>query len=649
MTGLELPSLPSAWRHFVEQGQLDPACVSETVAQSWIRSASNGVDPFNINDDDILTQRALRERVKQNKMLIEIAEPVMRDLYGVIRGTGFTVLLTDAEGYILTSLGDPDFVAKAQKIIMKVGANWNEAVRGTNAIGTALATEQPIRINGCEHFCRDNQFLGCYAAPIYGPEGKIAGVLDVSGDYQRAHPHTLAAVVSAASLIQNHMILVDTKQQLILACHRSSAIMESSGDGYICVDRNGLITHMNHSVARFFGKTSGDCIGRPFYVLLGEDRDGWTEMMESSEHLEKALQQRAKQLGLTYTVRSLRDDRGRWFGAVAAIKQNICRETVNSQYPTKYAFADIIGQSPNLIKAKKLAETAAQTDLTVLLQGETGTGKEVFAQSIHCTSPRCSGPFIAINCGALPRTLIESELFGYDAGAFTGARRGGQAGKFELAHNGTIFLDEIGEMPLEVQASLLRVLENRQITRIGGQKIIPVNIRIIAATNKDLAHEVELGNFRADLYFRLNVFSIDIPRLCERGDDIIALGLYFMQTVAGRMNKTVNRIAPEVEEIFSRYAWPGNVRELENVIERAISIADGPVITTDCLPEYLKKRADLPESVAESELNLRQLEEQAIVEAMKRYQGNISQVARAVGIGRNTLYRKIKAYNLDIL
>lgn len=652
-----LPKPSPAWQHFIEKRKLDQILVSEEVARSWIRCTKYGVDPYSLNDRDILNEKALRERIQREKQLMEIAAPVMQDLYGLIKGSGFVVLLTDSQGYILESLGDPDFVAKAQKILLMVGANWSEAARGTNAIGTSLAARRPLKIVGSEHYCRENHILTCSATPIWGPDGRILGVLDVSGDYHQASPHTLAMVASAASLIQNRLILHDTSKKLILACRQVSAMMDSASEGYICVDENGLITHINYYIARLLGFSPEECIGKPLSLILGKDNCA-ADILDRHGHLERVLQKTASRLGLTLTLRSIRDDRGRWFGAVAVLKEKVERaerggksvQVSRSGSFSLYTFADIVGRSQGMLEAHRLAEMAARTESTVLLQGETGTGKEIFAQAIHQASARCYGPFIAINCGALPRTLIESELFGYEGGSFTGARRGGSPGKFELANNGTIFLDEIGEMPLEVQASLLRVLDEHRIMRVGGQKTISVNIRVIAATNRDLGREVEKGTFRADLFYRLNVFNIKIPSLREREDDLFELADHFLRIMNVRLGKRIDRLAPEVEALLSNYSWPGNVRELRNVIERAASVARGTTITLDDLPEYLRKEQTPVMAEYEScpEFNLREREKQAILSAVKRFEGNLSQVARALGIGRSTLYRKIKEYDLKL-
>ncbi|TEB08107.1 Limonene hydroxylase [Pelotomaculum schinkii] len=647
MDGLNLSVTSPAWQQFVEKRQVDPATVSEIVLDSWRRCADYNVDPYHLNNE-ILGQRALRERLRENKQLLEIANPIINKLYVLLKESGYTVFLADNQGYILVSQGDPGFTAKAQKILLSVGANWHESVRGTNAIGTTLALKQPVHINSWEHYCRENHLIDCSAAPIWGPNGELLGVLDVTGDYQHAHPHTLALVVSAVSLIQHRLALSDSNRKLVIADLYTDTIMESSGEGYVCIDGSDKITRVNRRFAQTFGLLPEQCMGQPLASVLNEDGSAWTELLDGPGRLERLFRQASLRHGFTYSIRSIWGKKQHWLGAVASIKnvKQPRQQTPAIANATHYTFADIIGRSHRLQNAKRLAELASRIDSTVLLQGETGTGKEMFAQSIHHASNRREGPFVAVNCGSLPKTLIESELFGYEEGSFTGARRGGRQGKFELANGGTIFLDEIGDMPLDIQASLLRVLEEHKVVRVGGQRPVSVDIRIIAATNKNLAEEAARGNFRPDLFYRLNVLSIDIPSLHDREDDIMELAEYFMKTISHRLGKVVNQISYGVKVLFQSYNWPGNVRELENIIERAISFCEGTSITVEDLPEYLKQKQPVADSNSIPDLNLRQLEEQAISEALNKFDYNISKVANALGIGRNTLYRKMKEYDI---
>lgn len=315
-----------------------------------------------------------------------------------------------------------------------------------------------------------------------------------------------------------------------------------------------------------------------------------------------------------------------------------------------YHIEDIIGESPLMINAKKLAGEVAQSQSTVLITGETGTGKELFAQSIHNMSGRYNQPFVAINCGALPAELVESTLFGYVEGAFTGARKAGQIGAFEQANRGTLFLDEVSEMPLDLQVKLLRVLQEREVTRVGDSKPIKVDVRIIASTNKPLTELVRAGHFRVDLFFRLNVFEIVIPPLRDRHDDLIALTDFMLKKFSNMLGKKVEEITPEAMKELMRYSWPGNVRELQNCLEYAFNIVDrkSRSITPECLPAQIRSRKHADEPVLSLyEEQISRMERDIVANALVLCGNNKAEAARRLGISRTTLWRLIKKYNLD--
>lgn len=326
----------------------------------------------------------------------------------------------------------------------------------------------------------------------------------------------------------------------------------------------------------------------------------------------------------------------------------------------KFRFEDIAHQSSVMAQVIELARMAASKNSNVLLEGESGTGKELFAQAIHNKSRVAKGPFVALNCGAIPRELIASELFGYAEGAFTGAKKGGNPGKFELAAGGTIFLDEIGDMPLEEQSSLLRVIQEKSITRVGGNRLIPVDVRIICASNKNLYEEVKKGNFRQDLYYRLHVLAIQIPPLRERPEDIPVLFRHFLKNTFGFAMDSIEQIDPRIDIEFSRYPWPGNVRELQNVTERMVHIANGHNLQRCHLPAEFAVADPEPgcktDSNQEKYFNeygtgtrdlLAQVERREIIRLLDKHKGNISQVARDMGFNRRTIHRKIKAYGIN--
>jgi len=347
------------------------------------------------------------------------------------------------------------------------------------------------------------------------------------------------------------------------------------------------------------------------------------------------------------TAIPLRGKDGRLEGIIDIFREikrvrNLVNQMVGAT--AKFCFEDIITSSPAMLECVRLGKIAANGTANVLIQGESGTGKELIAQAIHNSSARADGPFVAINCGAIPRNLVESELFGYEGGSFTGATSGGRPGKFEMAHGGTIFLDEIGEMPLDIQVRLLRVLQEKRITRVGGQRYIDTDVRVIAATNRDLAQEIREGNFRLDLYYRLNVLPILVPPLRERPGDLLLLARFMLDKMCDHLNLEQKNFTPEALAILEEYDWPGNVRELENVIERAVNICENREITVEYLPRNM---VDRPSKLEWQELSLRDMERRMIEETLKKTDGNISNTAKLLGIGRNTLYSKIKEHSIE--
>ncbi|NLO96520.1 MAG: sigma 54-interacting transcriptional regulator, partial [Peptococcaceae bacterium] len=325
----------------------------------------------------------------------------------------------------------------------------------------------------------------------------------------------------------------------------------------------------------------------------------------------------------------------------------------------KFTFQDIVGESEGIKKAKYLAERFADSPENILLIGESGTGKELFVQAIHNKS-RPNGPFIAINCAAMPRNLIESELFGYEPGAFTGANKNGSPGKIELANGGTLFLDEIGDMPIELQAVLLRVLEDKQVTRIGGKYSRAVDFRLVAATNKNLLELVEQKSFREDLYFRLSVIRIEIPPLRQRPEDILLLAEHFVQSYSQKMNLPTPEISDAVRQIIQEYHWPGNVRQLENAMIYAVNMAQGGIIQPECLPNEIfratNKKSSHTQQATSNQATLRisdllsYQESEAIVirNALARTSGNITSACKLLKISKATMYKKMKEYGIKV-
>lgn len=448
-------------------------------------------------------------------------------------------------------------------------------------------------------------------------------------------------------------------------------ILEISDDGFIMADKNGYIIDINKSYCDYLGLNKKDIVGKYVRDIIKNSK--LPHIIKSGETEVAVLHKLAKNQSPTkekYVVvsRACVKDKDERVGAVGQVK--FSRNTIRLasklndmddelQYykselkrivESSFSFDNIVGKDEEFLKIKRIAKKSTKNDITVLITGETGTGKEVFANAIHYESSRRKNPFIRVNCAAIPGELLESELFGYVEGAFTGAKKGGKKGKFELANGGTIFLDEIGDMSIKMQAKLLRALQEREIEKVGASKPIKIDVRIIAATNKDLLEEVKKDNFREDLYYRLNVIRLEIPPLRDRKEDIISFIEYFLEELNNKYKSKV-RVSDEVKRILKTYEWSGNIRELKNVIYNAYNMMEGSVIKRDDLPYYLKYKSNL-NKIHSSNNNFFSLvegfEKEIIVSELRSNNYNCVQTAKKLGIHRSTLYKKIDKYNIMI-
>jgi transcriptional regulator with PAS, ATPase and Fis domain len=503
---------------------------------------------------------------------------------------------------------------------------------------------------GREHFCQSHHASTCAAAPVYDPGGNIIGCIDISGPLDSNHLSTLSLAVNTVKKIENTLYKEQSSEIINQSNALLSTVFNSVLTGLLSVDRQGRIRHANPAACAL--------LEQPEETLMGRGAEELFSFHQFINLLNTAPEQAHAQ-GVPLQCRSnasflarahpVSGRGGKLTGAVITIleKQRPCTRppVLPANNGPQFTLDRIAGQSESMMNAIQKARMAAQSPSTVLLIGASGTGKEMFAQGIHNAGPRASRPFSALNCGALSGELIQSELFGYVDGAFTGARRGGKPGRFEAAEGGTLFLDEIGEMPIAMQVNLLRVLEERKVVRIGGTKPVPVDVRIIAATNRNLADEVEKGTFRRDLYYRLKVVTISIPPLKEREGDVPLLARKLIPDIAGRVGKTVSAIHPDVYVCLNSHSWPGNVRELINALEYAVNIMP----TSELLPEHLPDEIAAylhDEKGAPPNFSLESMEAETIRKALVFHEGNITCVARALGIGRNTLYNKMKRYGI---
>ncbi|KAB3532517.1 sigma-54-dependent Fis family transcriptional regulator [Alkaliphilus serpentinus] len=618
------------------------------IQRSHQRCKTLGVDYTRVYSTKILKNEALDKKLAENRELIVTASPFMEQLYNFVKGSGFFAILTDGEGCILNVVGDEDVLEVANKLEMIPGAYMDEEHIGTNAMGTALAEGIPVQVSEEEHYIAAYHQWTCSAAPIRNPAGKIIGTLDLTGFSDFVHSHTLGMVVAAVNAIEQTIRNNNINSRLVVAKRSIETLIDAITAGIFTVGPKGYIKTVNKTLQDMLGYSKDELVGKRIDEVL----DGWqgiqTNIANGIIYLEEESYAKGKKVKIhcTLSCYPILDKNGFLQGTVCVIKEIKRMKRVANRLVGKqafYTFDNIVGRSKEFTLLVDYAKKIADSPSTVLITGESGTGKEVFAQSIHNYSSRREEAFVALNCGALPRNLIEAELFGYEEGAFTGAKRGGYFGKFELADGGTLFLDEIGEMPLDMQTRLLRVLEEGTLYRIGGNKEISVDVRIIAATNKDLMEEVHKGNFRKDLFYRLNVLPLKLIPLRDRREDIPLLIDYFMIMKGLKLGKNPVSLQKPVIDAMVKYNWPGNVRELENKIEHLINTN-----STQTLVDISEAKILSDESKSTLEVErLEDIEKIHIEAILSKYQGNITLAAEALNIGRNTLYRKIKKYSID--
>ena len=645
-------SIKQEWSRFIG-GDTAPhdSIVREMILTSWNRCRSLRVDPYLTSIQYVLPEDDLKILLKRNESLISVCLPFMRTIYDLVYGSGFIVVLANPEGYILEIVGDVNIVLSVQRGNFVPGACWSEEKAGTNGLGTVIHTGKSMQIFACEHFCRVAHRWTCSGSPIFDPAGKLVGVIDMTGPYDKAHPHTLGMVVAVSRAIENELRARQALADSDMADKFKKTVISSIPEALITIDNQGCISLINENAKKMFKVRSPDVIGKNLSEIFPDSNDSIISVIHSNEPLidsEIAIKLDGNTISYTLTINQILSPDDQVTGKILIFNElKRAKNLVTSMIGAKanFTFTDVIGNHPKFIETVEQAHMASLVNSNVLLLGESGTGKDVLAQSIHNNGSRRSGPYIAINCAAIPRDLIASELFGYSEGAFTGSRRGGNPGKFELADGGTIFLDEIGETPLELQASLLRVIEDKTIMRIGGKHATRVDVRIIAATNKNLKEEVKRGMFRDDLYYRLNVFTINMVPLRERKEDIKILLDYFIDKNGNSMGKKISSVDELVLKKFLEYNWPGNIRELQNVIERMMNMAPSNVLTAALVPPEIMENRHLVFTT--QEIVSPKDHERELIERMVRSEMPKREIARKLKIARSTLYRKMERYGIS--
>lgn len=648
------------WKKYIKGADhVDPAIVPEEVLESWHRCRLLNVDPLGKPNHKILTGNNLQKLLSDNKEFISISKPFLVNLYRFVKGSRFVVGLFDREGYVLDIMQDNDEAIEENLNMQWLpGVRWDEKCAGNNAAGTVLASKKPIRIFGTQHYNKTFHKLTVSSAPIFNPEGELIGGITLSAFYYGTNPHTLGMAVAAAQAIENELraqkALTECKAAFAeteIAYSLQKTVIESIPEALVAINGKGYISIINDKARDKFYLKDRNIEGKHIRNISGEINHRFLSMIETDEPFTDAEVRIFHKNGYndyTLTCNPIRTPTGKIMGKILIFSEIKRIKTLVTRMigaKANIRFEDICGRNPRFQMTLEQARLISQSSSNALLLGESGTGKDIFAQAIHNASQRKDGPYVAINCAAIPRDLITSELFGYSEGAFTGSRRGGNQGKFELADGGTIFLDEIAETPLELQAVLLRVIEDKSIIRIGGSRVRPVDTRIIAATNKDLLEEVRKGNFRKDLYYRLNVFTIHMLPLTERLDDIPLLVDVFMKKYGKTLGKNISPLDEKIMEAFMRYSWPGNVRELQNVIERMMNYARSDELTTDLIPSEILNTRHATGS--DMEMESPGDTERKLISRMLSLKFRKKQIAERMNISRTTLFRKMKEYRLS--
>jgi transcriptional regulator of acetoin/glycerol metabolism len=640
MADLHGQQLQQARQLFFARGEQPEGLVDALIVRSWERCQRFGLSENQaIAGHESLDRLALKTEQERNRCLLLQGRPIMEHVYEQIRESGSMVILADANGLLLETVGDPDFVDRAGRIALSAGASWDENQRGTNAIGTALAEEAPTAVLGAEHFFANNAFLSCCASPIFGPDGRLIGVLDISGDYRNQQRHTLGLVRLSSQLVEKRLFECLHAGDILVCFHPRVDYLGSPKEGLAAVSPDGQILAMNRAGLDILGIRQVDAVRRDFSLVF-ESR--LTTLLDRLRHQPQAI----GELAVNGKIISLQL-RGRLPPASMAGRVYDEPPAGRSPRPATATPAPAITLDSlntgdaRLQAAIDRARRILGRDIPILIQGESGAGKELFAKGFHNSGPRQGRPFVALNCASIPENLIESELFGYAGGAFTGARKEGAPGKIQQAHGGTLFLDEIGDMPLNLQARLLRVLQERCVTPLGSTRAIQVDISLVCATHRRLREEVARGTFREDLYYRLNGLCVTLPALRERTD---------LRQLVGKLTAAEAGQAEPVQFTegallaIEKYTWPGNIRQLYNVIRVAIALLDdgASLIDESHLPEELFETNPLAAPSPDSPTgSLEDIGRNAALRTLESAGGNISAAARQLGISRNTLYRKL--------
>lgn len=641
--------LREARRQLMNRGSLPVELLLPELASSWRRSWDAGLQPCGrMSGAPHASGAQLARALELQRELVAHARPVMEFVFEQTRDTDSMVILAGADGMLLQARGDAHFANRAERVALRPGATWHERYRGTNAVGTALADGRAVVVHGDEHYLERNGFLTCAAAPIHDPGGSLLGVLDVSGDHRGYHRHTLGLVCTAARMIEHR--LFDTRHDLRhwtglrLRFHAQPEGIGTVTEALLAVSEDGRLQGANGPALDLLGLCWTDLAQTRLDAVLAEPMSQLLDWCRRSSGIARVVHTVAGQAVW------VRVEAGRALHAAHVPGDSAPPLAAAAPAPLPAdALAALDTGDAVLRTAIARVRKVMVKPIALLLLGESGVGKEVLARAVHDSGPRRDQAFVAVNCAALPENLIEAELFGYQGGAFTGARREGAPGRIREAQGGTLFLDEIGDMPLTLQARLLRVLQDRQVVPLGGGKPVSVDFALVCATHRNLPLEMAAGRFREDLYYRLNGLALLLPALRERSD----LDHLLASVLRAMAPDRAVSIAPELLQPLRGYRWPGNIRQLVSALRTACALLDSheTVIGWEHLPDDLAlalRKTDATNAGANDDAlpevmpDLRTVSRQAVARAVSACGGNLSEAARSLGISRNTLYRKMR-------
>jgi len=608
--------------------------VRSEILQSWSRCHSIGINPEQKQARTALTSFELETLLSESE-LYRTAKPIIDNIYDKLIGTGYLITLNDESGKMLYLKGEKELIRKTEKINFSPGMDWSESAAGTNAIGTSIVSKKPIQVFSAEHFCEGFHPMTCSASPIFHPYTRNAiGAIDFTGFWPSTQPHTLGLAVSLAQMIEQQLLLMYRNKYTKLEESYHQYTFKYKEHSILVISNDAVLVNGDRTLLNVLQLKKETTLDNHLKIkkLLGNPASFFKQAKEYQFiHLEPIIMNHEE------------------VGYAAILNKKV--KTASSMLaPAHSKDHQLIGKSPEMKEILHKCRQIASVTTPILLTGETGTGKELIARYIHEVSSRSDKPFIAINCGTMQKELIGSELFGYEGGTFTGGKKEGKKGKFEEANGGTIFLDEIGEMPLDLQVHLLRVLQEKELTRLGSSKTISIDVKVIAATHRNLEVMIEEGLFRRDLFFRLNVISFSVPSLSERMEDIIPISHHYLQLFAEKYNKALPfHLAEKTKSFFLSYKWPGNIRELRNALEHAVIFSDSAEIAVGHLPSYLanvQPHPSLEKAEHASFSAIEKTEMEQIRKLLIHSKWNISAVAKELRMARSTLYRKLKKYQL---